>query len=309
MKMTLLLVAKIDDNTFQFGRAGDFKPMTSGHMPIGWLNNDLIISKLIRSWFHEWLMCTPKNTKLLIVENCLLDLKTKKRLCDIIFKRVKVHSLIFIPDLIMSCIGAGTNNALIIDVGWCNSIIVPIMDWRILDNYMGITKRSTNSFLNIINKKYEVNGNILLKSINCYTKETLKYENVELTWDAQLSLLKEVIGSNLNNQTFFDNDEYPLVQLFIKIVNKLSNDLRNNVLSNIIISGPFSEINGVKKVILEELKVLYPGVRLIHSLGPWCGGSIYASQVATRDQEKMEINIDKYKECRQIPDWHLQRFI
>ena len=68
--------------------------------------------------YHDELMVAPSSTKVVIIENVLLPLNCKELLCQVLLKRLLVSSIVFVPDVLMTCFSSGVKDGLVIDVGW-----------------------------------------------------------------------------------------------------------------------------------------------------------------------------------------------
>ncbi|QEU59314.1 Arp10 [Kluyveromyces lactis] len=143
--MTVVVVVNIGDTRVEVGYAGDFKFTGTIQRSIDWLDDDIQVNTMCRAWFHDILMYNSKGVKIVISEPLWLSMIRKQRLCKVLFGRLKVNSICFVPNCLATFIGAGIRNGLYIEVNSKNTELIPIFDGRILDSYSRSSKLGSDN--------------------------------------------------------------------------------------------------------------------------------------------------------------------
>ncbi|AMD22188.1 HGL152Cp [Eremothecium sinecaudum] len=306
--MEVPVVAQIGHKWCCCGRAGDVDPIDVRDMPSGWLDDDFAIYNLMRNWIRDVIMGDPYRLKVVIIENILLDLPRKRRLCQVLLNRLKVNSVVFLPDVLMSCVASGVSNALVVDIGWENTLVAPVIDLRILENYMGISTVASRHLADELCAKFGVlDGEQTLKQLRI--ESDIELNDMRIDWIKIQELLDNACGIEVQNGEY-DIDDHAILPLVDKVVKKLPVDVKAEVLKNIVIIGGISNADGFKQRLITSLKKEYPNARALQTLSTWQGGSIYTFHaLMQQDLDLMEVKKDLFEKNGIVPDWHLQKFM
>lgn len=305
--MEVPIVAKIGARFCSCGRAGDIAPVDTKYMPVGWLDDDLEVHNLMRYWIHDIIMCTPKRLKFVIVENILLDIRKKKRLCDALLVKLKINSIVFLPDILMACIASGVSEGLVIDIGYENTIVAPVMDLRILENYIAISDVAAKWFASSACLEFEVDdGDEFIKEFKI--QGAMEYRDKAIDEEKVTGFINKFTGESYEADMFDDN-ELPLIPLICKSVSKLPMDLKARLLRKIIIIGGISRVTGLKRYLINLIQRNYHNAMGIHALDIWQGCSIYTFHSLMQKYKcSMELSQEKFLNNGVVPDWHLSKF-
>ncbi|CDO95865.1 unnamed protein product [Kluyveromyces dobzhanskii CBS 2104] len=138
--MTVAVVVAIEHASVEIGYAGDFRSVGKMEKCIDWLDDDMEAYTMCRSWFHDIVMYNSKGAKVVISEPMWLSMVRKQRLCKVLFGRLKVNSICFVPNCLNAFIAGGIMNGLYIEVNPKNTEVIAIFDGRILDPYCKSSK-------------------------------------------------------------------------------------------------------------------------------------------------------------------------
>ena len=73
-------------------------------------------------------MVVPKERRVVIVESLLTPSDYRNLLAKVLFERYDVPSVLFAPSHLVSTFPLGTPNALVVDVGYRESLVLPVKD-------------------------------------------------------------------------------------------------------------------------------------------------------------------------------------
>ncbi|ODV94302.1 hypothetical protein PACTADRAFT_19973, partial [Pachysolen tannophilus NRRL Y-2460] len=262
-----------------------------------------LLERIFHDIYQTELLIDAKMCKIILIENIFLPIPLKNILSYTLLNHIHARSLIYVSEPTMCCIGAGIQNALVIDLGWEATTIVPVYDLRIIHNNIESTNRS-GKYLHyeILEKLIQVVGFEKLPSFNdkyklfefienfiskcCYINDKENIEgdfiisdNCKIPNKLRCDLVKKLLFPPQDLWPNLDSNEKSIIDLIInKILINLPIDLRTKLFGNIIITGGLSHIPGIKSYIAKQLQQLTTiPIELVHSLGPWSGASLYGS--------------------------------
>lgn len=310
--MNIPIVVQFGSRSILIGRAGDAEPLDAKLIPIGAAEDEEFLWRLFYKCYHDELMVAPSSTKVVIIENVLLPLNCKELLCQVLLKRLLVSSIVFVPDVLMTCFSSGVKDGLVIDVGWEYVAVVPILDLRILDNWSHISNKA-GKFLYDNLKEILPPGtdlDILVPQIMaCEGDKDFQYREISITKEVRNGFLKKTIGHFDEDPLEYDDDELPISQVVLKTLKDLPVDVKKRVFPHLMITGLASNIPGFKMKLLKEVKVKFPRAEGITTLGPWCGGSLYTVHALMKGAtDAMELSQDEFNGIDSIPDWQSLKF-
>ncbi|AAS54589.1 AGR099Cp [Eremothecium gossypii ATCC 10895] len=305
--MEVPVVVQLGNRHCLCGRAGDVDAIDVRQMEPNWMDDDNAVFTLMRSWVHDTIMCAPQRLKIVVLENILLDIPRKKRLCQVLLNRLRVNSVVFLPDVLMACVSAGVSNALVVDVGWEQTAVVPVVDMRILDRDVGVSKLGARWFAAELEQHFAGCGEAVMRSLK--VGQGGRYEGNSIPWGDVSAVFERFLGT-AGLSVEYDADEYALVPLVLRAVRNLSADVKRNVLPNIVIIGSMARMPGLRQRLIVEIQTEFVCARGIEALSVWQGGSIYTFHSLMHNElDLMEVNRERFKNNGVVPDWQLQRFM
>lgn len=235
------------------------------------------------------------NSKLLLIQNLNFPTIYNKIITDILVNELLMRAVVILPAPLMASIGSGSSFSLVVDIGWSLTTIVPVFDYRVLNNYLNFTSRAGSRL------HYELLSALAENGLDI---ESISFRDIENTIslldrvgddssdDSELItcgdfLVKKKLFTDVIKDLYFDYDasvlyetnEIPIVKLIKDLVEKqLPIDLKKSILSRIIITGGISRIRGFRQIMLSRInKLILQESSGIETLGEWSGASIYSS--------------------------------
>ncbi|BAP70182.1 actin superfamily [Kluyveromyces marxianus] len=138
--MTVVAVVDISSSHIEVGFAGHSRSVAKIQRDIEWLDDDMLTYKTCRTWFHDVLLCDSKDAKVVISEPLWLSMKRKLRISKVLFNRLRVNSITFLPNCLGVFIGAGIKNGLYIEVDAQHTELMPVFEGRLLDLFSQSSK-------------------------------------------------------------------------------------------------------------------------------------------------------------------------
>ncbi|CEP63280.1 Arp10p LALA0_S07e06546g [Lachancea lanzarotensis] len=288
------VVVQLGSRVIRIGHCGDPEPLLTYFWPIDQAYNERLTTRLFRQWVQDPLMVDCRKTHVLVVENVLLPVETKKMMARI-FQELCIAEVIFIPDALMCLVAAGLRNGLVIDVGWEHLLAIPVADLRILDCGLEISTKGGHWLARQISSVIRTEPSDLDEIVETVLSKTSKL-SIEVR-SVQKKLIEELIGQD--NASDFDSDEFPIFELVSCSHDSLPIDVRKSIKKHVVMSGLASRVPSLRA----HCEMLLQDFCFLDTLGPWIGGSLYFEQLlrisTERDCELSEL----------VPnDWHAQRF-
>lgn len=238
------------------------------------------------------------NSKILLVVNTYFPGTYLETITNILINKLLVRAVVLLPSPLMTCIGSGSSNAIIIDIGWFYTTIVPIYDNNDIVTRTAFTNRASYRL------HYDVLENLFDSG---FSVSEISFRDIEIAIsslehiDNMNSLSKNVLCGGFivprilflnaienlyldkGNITECENDEKSIIQLTADLIqNQLPIDIRKDLASRIIITGGISKLKGFKQTIITEIKRVLEknsyniGIQGIDTVGTWAGASIYS---------------------------------
>lgn len=254
--------------------------MSEEDTPFLWENdkkNAVHLERLFRHVFNQELLLDTKQLRVMIVtpSNCSIPLK--QFFSRVLFNRFNVSSIIFQPAAPLAVLSSGSRCGLVIDLGWEELTITPVYDLRELPPQSGSSIRGAKlihermtAFL-----REERQEELPFRHVdNCLKKGDLR----DTTQGALKKSVEEVLFAS-SQDGHDDDNELNVVDLAAKIINRLDIETRGAVSENIMCTGIYSNIKGLKSTIIDRIKSKIGTARGIKTLGYWTGASLYVSSI------------------------------
>ncbi|CCH41536.1 Actin-1 [Wickerhamomyces ciferrii] len=255
-----------------------------------------LLERIIYDIYQNNLLVDAKKCKVLILEPPFFPIPLKKMLTKVLLFHIHAQSVRFFPEPVLSSISSGSNNALVIDMGWCQSTITAVFDLRILYKESRVTNRAGKNFHAFVRTNLKENGidslsfdfveDLICDTFYCNPHTILEEEEKYSTFTYNGISIPNKLRYNLIDQFFFENGLKPnvddennfLVPLIKGLKKQLPIDLRSTLFTNIIFTGGLTKIPGMKTRILNELQIESESkIEALEALGPWAGASLYCS--------------------------------
>lgn len=250
------------------------------------------LRKLLSKIFYKCGISTI-NSKLLLVQNSIFPTVYNKILTDILIKELLMRAVVILPTPLMVAIGSGSSFALVIDIGWSLTTIVPVFDYRVLDNFLTFTNRAGSRL------HYELLSALKEEGIDAGSVSFRELENAISLLDSITSnsddeliacggfLVRKKIFTEAIQRLFFsyepsvqyEDNETPILKLATDLIySRLPIDLRKSISSRIIITGGISNLKGFRQTLLAKVdEAVSQKTCGIETLGGWAGASIYST--------------------------------
>ncbi|KAM3161024.1 Actin-like ATPase domain-containing protein [Lachancea thermotolerans] len=291
------IVLQIDHHRILLGKSGDAKPFVRAVPNDADIYSKVFLARSLQNMFQYSLMMKPSDAEVLLLEDVLLPLELKQLVSRVLLETLKVSSIMFVPDVLTTCIAGGVRNAIVVDIAWENLVIVPVFDLRILQKQMVVSSRGGKFLHQMAGEAKQEDLVYQIEEAGLWQKEDFAY--------LRNRIKKEFIG--YGNEEIFDIDELPIVQMLKRVYKDLPLDIRGRLKQRVIVTGWLSTSEGFRK---QLEKAICPYFSLITSMGPWVGGSLYLEHYV--DLERSQTS-RKLKRCKSVDevvleDWHLQSF-
>ncbi|SCU90375.1 LADA_0F03620g1_1 [Lachancea dasiensis] len=287
------VIVQLGSQVVLAGTCGEYEPLLRYVRSPGEVFDKDTMLRLFRTWLQDPLMVNNSETDVLVIENLLIPMEKKRWFYQMFRQDIGVRSVTFIPDVLTSLVAGGVRDGLVIDIGWEHSIVAPIYDFRILDYHLQVSVKGGANLTNEIKRVCSADTDII-ELLNSLWNHNSHDENTE---KVRMLIDHEFIGQR--DATKFDLDDFPIVSMVWKVFENLALDVRKKLRSNVVITGLPSECVGLRVRLREALS---PDFDIVHTLGPWAGGSLYWEQML----ESLPFN--ESMDNQEPNDWHLQRF-
>lgn len=229
------------------------------------------------------------NAKLLLLQNENFPTVYTQLISDILLKDLFMRAVVILSTPLMVCIGSGSSNGIIIDIGWTRTTVVAVFDNRVLQNYTKFTNRAGfRLHYELLNSLKVEDLNIDRISFRDLENSITMLENIEDDSDKMITcgpyLVKKRVFSGVISELYFTNnqncedDELPIVELIAELIDGLPIDLKSILASRMIITGGISNFAGFRSKMSSKLNNrITQEVGEISSLGDWAGASIYST--------------------------------
>ena len=246
-----------------------------------------ILGQLLRQAHTDYLQLDPKPRKAVLITASLLPTSLLEAALRVLFTHFMQPPIIMLMTApVLACVGAGLRDGLVIDLGWEESIIT------VVGEYKEIVQRRTTRAGKMMTREV---GKVLEREIQDQdptkvSRTTVSFQCAEdiayrLAWcrplrdqterfDASFTVphplapsknetirldsvcLCEPVESTLLPAGSFDDHELSIPLLAYQILLSLETDLRAHILSRIVVTGGLSNIPGLKHRLLQEIATI-----------------------------------------------------
>lgn len=296
-------------------RAGDYRAFEPDHTrhAIGWSDqyelyqNDVRgldlglmgdkFERAIRQAHTDYLQLDQKSRKAILAVPSLFPTPLLQVVLKSLFNHSSQPSSITILSVpLLACVGAGLRNALVIDVGWQETTVTAVGEYKEVAQKRSVRagKALTKAMAEILQSEVErhdlaghapidfhIAERVTQRMAWCQarTSNTQRTKEISIPMDSGVELSVPFVRlSQPVESTFFaspakpselDNHDLTPHVLAHRVLLSLPKDLRASCLSRIIITGGLSRLPGFKRRLLEEIEHLveHRGWDPVHSYG------------------------------------------
>ncbi|KAK9455146.1 hypothetical protein V1511DRAFT_335280 [Dipodascopsis uninucleata] len=248
--------------------------------------------------YYKVLLIDGKSRKVVVLENPMMPIKIKKAVAFVIFNYFQAISVTLLPSAVCALVSAGVRSGLVVDIGWHETTVIPVIEYRPMFPILGTTIRAGRQLCDIVADAIkDASGvepslgeieKVIASELYCLVDENpvqssslfpvtsggdMYYVPSALKWEVvDKCFLRQAADS-------YDDLECKTVpSLIVDCLQRLSVDSRAQVASKIIFTGNLCKIPGLRFRILKEIRKAGLKARAINSLGAWAGASLYVSK-------------------------------
>lgn len=260
------------------------------------------VERVLREVEHKHLMLDNRQKRVALVVSSLLPKPLLSALLGTIFAALQPSSVTLLPSSVMAVVGAGVRSALVVDIGWAETTVSAIYEYREIMQWRSVRagKLLSEAYMEVLDKctkqtlSFEDIEEIIARMGWCRAKGQKQTEQPETSAAAEISLptlsLKVPFASladPVDGALFargtpaadLDDHEQPLHALMYTALLHLPIDIRRLCVSRLIFTGGVSNMPGLKTRLTEELEAL------VQTRG-WDPVKNYGSAQSKRGQRK-----------------------
>lgn len=268
------------------------------------VNNWDDIENLWSHTFYEVLKISPEETLCVLSESPLNPKKYREKSVEVLFELFDFEGAYLVNKSVLSLYASGRSTGCVLDSGYGVSYSVPVFEGYVSPQTiqsLNLGGRHLDEQLNKIlyEKGYEFTTSLELELVSkikeelCVMKEEAKfqpnpndYKVHQLPDDSivRISTERYSIPEAIFNPKEFGINEDGIHEILFKSILRCADDIKNEMYSNIILSGGNTMFENFKKRLYNELTDLNQGKNQIEIIEPkerlystWIGGSIIGS--------------------------------
>lgn len=228
-----------------------------------WIKPLLVHFKLI---FFRHLNMTPRDHNVIVCENAYWPYAFKAAIAKTLFQ-LKVPAVLFLPSAAMPLYLTGKESGLVIDVGFHEARIIPVVSGFAVQHAMQTCQAGmahvVESFVRVLEQ--EVPGQTTALSIEDKDDVACRTCFVTATDAAESSEPCEIAGVKVSsaarsqpaNALFGDNDEGEnLAEAVLESLRNCDVDCRASIVDNLVLSGGSVQLPGFRERLLHEMGLL-----------------------------------------------------
>lgn len=251
------------------------------------------VEKLVREAESKYLLLDNRAKRVALAAPSNLPRPLLSIVLRKLFDGLQAASISVLPSSIMACVGAGVRSALVVDLGWFETTVCAVYEYREMRQFKSIRagKMLSRSFKKMLERELKEQGTsqdavigfdevqeivdrmawclphssvsdnsstasseqITLPVRNSHGKGT---EGLRVPMRALSNPVEVVLFASDTQPRELDDHDIPIPQLLFKALLQLPSDVRNLCISTIIFTGGVSNIPGLKARVLRELGLL-----------------------------------------------------
>ncbi|KAK9378099.1 uncharacterized protein V2V93DRAFT_389169 [Kockiozyma suomiensis] len=262
------------------------------------MTNDLLQATLTEI-YYRYLLIDGRSRKVVVLERPGLADWIKNSINFTLFNSLQSISVTFVLAPVCATIAAGTSSALVVDIGWHETTITPIYDYKPIIGGICSTTRAASELHSLVSDALFDSTGVRpsFSEIEDFIARAVYLPRNPSPPSSIISAFAVSLNGSLyyvpsrptrstpvrdcffqSSTTGDDIEHQTLHSLIISSLQKLNNDARALLQHRIIFAGACSSIPGLKLSLMEEVQRAFPDARAIVSLGAWSGASLYLSR-------------------------------
>ena len=244
------------------------------------------VEKIIREAESKFLLLDNRAKRIALAAPSDLPRPLLSLMLGRLFETLQAASITILPSSIMACVGAGVRSALVVDLGWFETSVNAVFEYREVRQARTLRagKLMARKMKKVLRKELEKMGSneaarlgfdqveeVLCRMAWCRSKDTnddasktITLPGISKATEAPLEMPFEAL-SGPTETVFFatdtadhspDDHDLPIPQLIYTTLLHLPVDIRNSCMSSVIFTGGLSNIPGLKPRILAEVQSL-----------------------------------------------------
>ncbi|KAJ5750181.1 hypothetical protein N7533_007209 [Penicillium manginii] len=221
------------------------------------------IERVFRETYNQYLLTDAGTSRLVLALPALMPHPLLSSLLSILFSRWRFPSVTLLPSATMSATAAGLRSALVVDLGWAETTVTGIYEYR-----EAVTKRSTRAMRALMletgrfltrlasgnDDAQEESSDADISVGFAYCEEVHEYQDLPLS-DMAKSVEKVILASQIP-ECDLDDEEKSIPLLVYNSLLSLSPDARGTCMARIVFVGGGARIPGLRQRILKEVQLL-----------------------------------------------------
>ncbi|KAJ8101379.1 actin-domain-containing protein [Lipomyces tetrasporus] len=237
-----------------------------------------ILQTILRDVYYKYLLLDGKSRKVVILENPMMTLQLKKAIAFVLFNYFQSISVTYMLSPVGSMLAAGARTALVVDIGWHETTVTPIFDYKPILSATRSTLRAGKRLHDLVSRTLKAFTDAIpsFDEVEEFIARAMYCSPVDLSTSATTS--QQAFAITLSGNTYYipssetrhkpliqlflqraednvdDIDDFPIHDLIVSCLSGLGIDTRASMLSRIIFVGGCSNIPGLTLRILEEVR-------------------------------------------------------
>ncbi|KAK9452192.1 actin-domain-containing protein [Limtongia smithiae] len=248
------------------------------------LHNVLLV--LLREVYDNRLLLDGKTRKVVVLENPLMSVVIKQAIAFVLFNYFQAISVTFMLSPVCTTIASGSRTALVIDIGWHETTITPIFEFKPMRPSIRSTTRAARHLHFLVSAaltsatsempSFHTVEDFLIRACYCSRSSSSarpSSASPQQAFAVTIAGVTHYVPSLATRhdpvlQCFVtraadgvdDSESLPVPDLVIEVLAGLQIDTRAKLLSRIVFTGACANIPGLKLRIIDEIKAaLIPG--------------------------------------------------
>ena len=244
------------------------------------------MERAVREVYNKYLLTDAGTARLVLVLPSIVPLPVISSILTALFERWKYSTITLLPAPTMTAIAAGVRSALVVDIGWEETIITPIYEYKELaasrttramklltfkigEKLAEIAGKHPSSAGNELRQDFEFIEDFISRVVSCEPEAgSSSTDTISVEWPihtashtiqvAHAELSQIVADSFFERETKLNHDdnEMALHQLLFRCLLGLPPDVRGICMSRVTLMGPGASIPGLKERVVAELQAL-----------------------------------------------------
>ncbi|KAK9460741.1 uncharacterized protein V1516DRAFT_677531 [Lipomyces oligophaga] len=234
---------------------------------------------LLQEIYYRCLLLDGRTRKVVILENPRMSLVIKRAIAFVLFNNFQAISATFFLSPLATTIAAGSNSALVVDIGWHETTVTPILYHKPLIPGIVSTQRGSSYLHSLVHKALQeaISDKVSVQAVDDFVSSSLFMTPLsspipaDSAFTAVLDGVTHYVSSLMTRYQpvfscffaraqdgFDDFDSIPLPELILSSMRRLGPDARARLSGRIVVTGAAAAIPGLRLSILDSLKSALP---------------------------------------------------